>query len=196
VKHGKPQIMVFVNRKLSEPVPEWQNQIVARETRTKELQGQPKESEENTTAVSVEGVPPRPPMTWVWAFEDGMLQPLLQAKADVIDRSGIERNESMLTADAAKATTSDILVEVLVMRRSSAIGGYEFRATAKDGRRGKIIAHITSLNWSSGTRPQRIAFVDSQGYGVAVWDRLLGPELVGSVLMIDLMQAMLASWEE
>lgn len=224
---GSPRIAVFLNRALSDDVREWQSDVrlaAAYEQRgvvqlterihEKEISA----TQSNVTAAGALAIEQptdtgerRPPASeaWVWAFEDGFLKPMLDAKVKAVDRATIVR----LTAATGKGSAlqpvapkqiemdalkdhADILVEVLVSRSPSAPYGYEFKASAKEIGTGMILANVTSARWNSRNRAGRVVVATSDGYKVGHGLALPGVQDVASDLALDLMNALARSWAQ
>lgn len=147
---------------------------------------------------------------WMWAFEDGTLEPFLKAKAHVMDRatilrlvaakSGEGKNIQPITVkqiemDALK-DHADIFIELLVSRFMSSPYGYEFKATVKDVKTGRIVANVTSADWKAKRRRGRAVVATSEGYKLGGGMRLPAVKDVASDLAIDVMNALIRTWSD
>jgi hypothetical protein len=215
-----PRIAIFLNRSLSDDVKEWELDtgplIIDEKTKTEKVSRRGKEATEKEVAVvgfvkeKNEERPLSPEERWIWSFEDGFMQPFLQAKTKLVDRSVIIRltaaqtqKESALQPLAVKEIEtsalkgySDILVEILITRSPSSLYGYEFKAQAKDIKNGTIIANVTSLRWKAKSHPAQVVNVSSEGYKVTNEVKLPAVADVATDLATDLMNALIRSWEK
>jgi hypothetical protein len=227
VDKGSPRIAVFLNRTLSDDVREWrsdariaaayeQRGVTQMAERTHDQETSVTQS--NVTAageVSIEQptesgerqLPVCEP--WVWAFEDGFLKPLLEAKAKTVDRATILRLTAATNPSgamqpvapkqiemAALTNYADIFVEVLVARSPSALYGYEFRASAKEVKTGIILANVTSAQWSYRDHKGQVVVATSEGYKTTNALTLPGVQDVASDLSLDLMRALARTWTQ
>jgi hypothetical protein len=224
---GSPRIALFFNRALSDDVREWQSdvRIAAAYEQRGVVQLREKTHDKETSATQSNGTAAsalaieqptdsgerRLPVTeaWVWAFEDGFLTPMLEAKAKTVDRATIVRLTAagdksgalqpvapkQIEMDALK-NHADILVEVLVSRSPSAIYRYEFKASAKEINTGIVLANVTSARWNSRNRAGRVVVATSDGYKVGHGLALPGVQDVASDLAIDLMNALARNWSQ
>ena len=183
---------------------------------SEKISGKERKSTETKEAVTVnieeragsDAKASKPEDRWMWAFEDGFLQPFLQAKAKVVDRATIIR---LTAAESDKGATlqpivakqtetdalkgyADILVEILITRSPSSLYGYEFKASAKDLKTGSIIANVTSLRWKAKDHPGRVVVASSEGYKVTNEVKLPAVADVASGLTTDLMNALIRFW--
>lgn len=217
-----PRIAVLLNRQLSDEVREWVTDsrlVVAggySETRT--VPG--KEPEKTDVAGGISGssqqqaesgARPSPNERWMWAFEDGFIQPFLQSGAKTVDRATIVRlaaaspgqQDSAYAPIAVKKVEmdalkgyADIFVEILISRSVSSLYGYEFKASAKEVNTGIIVANVTSLRWRPEDRKQREVYATSHGYEVVDSIKIPPVQDIASDLAVDLMNAMAKAWGE
>ena len=237
---NSPRIAVFLNRALSDDVREWrtnQRTVIAaegvksetsdRKSTSTEVDGGVKTevttepgTDRTETKGAVAGFVERPAPTgarapvanetWMWAFEDGFLQPFLQAKGKMVDRATIMRLQA---AKAAQGTAlqpvavkhveidalkdyADVFVEILIVRSPSALYGYEFKASAKEVNTGLLLANVTSLRWRPEERVSRAVIATSDGYKVVQGIELPAVDEVASDLAGDLMNALASQWGE
>ena len=100
-----------------------------------------------------------PGEAWMWVFEEGFINALLDSGAIVIDRATILRDTAtsapgddrfnpasvkMIEMEALREH-ADVLIELLVSPSSASPYGYEFRASAKEIATGRILANVTSI---------------------------------------------------
>lgn len=215
----RPRIAVFLNRRLSDAVREWltDSRLVLAGGYSKEetVAGQQARQAEVVGGISVYSqrhaggrIRPRPNEHWMWAFEDGFIQPFLQAGARIVDRATIMRLAASsrrqgsayapvavkkVEMDALKGY-ADIFVEILISRSPSSLYGYEFKATAKEVNTGIIVANVTSLHWRPENRIRRQVYATSHGYEIVDSIRIPPVEDIASDLAIDLMRALANSW--
>lgn len=218
---GTPRIAVFFNRALSDDVREWRSNArlsVTRE-RTKVQEEAGKETKQTATvggaAVAIEqpadaGARPSPDEQWMWAFEDGFIQPLLDAKVKVVDRATIVRlaaakegRRTDVPSVAPKTIevnalkdSADLFVEILVSRSPSSLYGYEFKASAKEVKTGQIVANVTSLRWRPEDRRGRIVIAGPTDYQVIDGIRIPPVGEIAADLAVDLMNALDRTWAE
>jgi hypothetical protein len=217
-----PRIAVFLNRSLSDEIREWQSdsRVVISEEKYKEKSNTKQEKEsslkKDATSVSIEKSTDSknrissPDEQWMWSFENGFMQPFMQAKAKLIDRATILRLIATKTDKKIDAQSisvkqaemealkgyADIFVEILVSRAPSSLYGYELKATAKEVNTGRIIANVTSLRWKESDLRKRRVIATEKGYKV-VEQKLLPPlEDIASNLAIELMNALIQTWNE
>jgi len=220
VARRKPRIAVFLNRGLSDEVREWSADTrlalsggyTARTSRA----GKPPTRKDVTGGVTAaieehnETAPrPSPRERWMWAFEDGFLQPFLAANARVVDRATIMRLAAAKSADEEGAyapvsvkriemdalkSHADLLVEILIRRSPSSLYGYEFKASAKEVNTGIVVANVTSLRWCPENRKQREVRATSNGYEVVDSVKIPPVENIAADLSTDLMNALAAAW--
>jgi len=217
-----PRIAVFLNRELSDEVREWatDSRLVLSEDYSKTKQVGKQETEKTKITEGVSGYSQthietsgRPALKekWMWAFEDGFIQPLLQANAKLVDRGTIMRLTAAVSSqdkntyaplevkkvemDALKGY-ADIFVEILISRSPSSLYGYEFKASAKEVNTGIILANVTSLRWRPEDRKQRKVYATSHDYEVVDTIQIPPVEDISSDLAIDLMNALARVWGE
>ncbi len=234
---GSPRIAIFLNRALSDEVRQWQANervVVSGEgekvkiARTDnilvpgaavdsiqsgaEVEGS--EDKERSIIVQAQNYVEEesrygPGEKWMWAFEDGALEPFLEAKANLIDRATIIRlaaaksNEGsdiqtvtvkQIEMDALKGH-ADIFIEMLVSRSMSAVYGYEFKASVKEVDSGRILANITSADWKGKRRRGRAVVATSEGYQLGGGMHLPAVKEVASDLAIDVMKELIHTWD-
>jgi len=210
---GSPRIAVLLNRALSDEVREWRTpaRAVITGTRQKTVGQAGKETRRVDEARGLaaydqvhdeSGARPSPGEQWMWAFEDGFLQPFLSAGAGgTAAKSGKQGDpHSLLSVKQvemdALAGGADIFVELLVSRAPSSPYGYEFKACAKEVKTGVILANVTSLRWSRlPNYSEQEVVATSRGY------EFRGPtvppiDVTSSSLAIDLMSALTRAWSE
>ena len=219
-KAGSPRIAVYFNRELSDEIREWipgdrhQSTVEVSQTvsgnsiATGPVNGQATTSVKTDARsqfyVGVTGGRDDPRETWKWEFEDAITDTLLQGNASIIDRAVIFRlmaKQSPQTAglDGSASTTlneisalgefADILVEMKVKRTSSAVG-YDFRATAKSVKTGRILgsAYVSHADDEHNTK-RRWAATD-RGYEVVGVESDLTVDTVAREITLKLMESM------
>jgi hypothetical protein len=218
---GAPRIAVFLNRALSDDVREWRSSArlnVTRE-RTKFQEEAGTETRRTSTvggtAAAIEqpadsGGRPSPNEQWMWAFEDGFIRPLLDAKVKVIDRATIVRLAATkegrrtdapsmapktIEMNALKDST-DLFVEILISRSPSSLYGYEFKASAKEVKTGQLVANVTSLRWRPEDRRGRIVIAGPTDYQVIDGIRIPPVDEIATDLAVDMMNALNRTWSE
>lgn len=217
-----PKIAVLLNRQLSDEVREWvtdsQLVLAGGYTETRTVDGKQTEQRDVTGGISGysqqradSGARLNPDERWMWAFEDGFIQPFLQSGAKMVDRATIVRlaaassgqqgsayapiSVKKVEMDALKGY-ADIFVEILISRSPSSLYGYEFKASAKEVKTGIIIANVTSLRWRPEDRRQREVYATSEGYEVVDSVKIPPVEDIASDLSLDLMNALARAWGE
>lgn len=217
-----PRIAVLLNRQLSDEVREWVTDsrlvLAGGYSETKTVAGEKTEQTEATGGISgysqqqaESGARPSPNERWMWAFEDGFIQPFLQSGAKMVDRATIVRLAAASSGQQGSAYApisvkkvemnalkgyADIFVEILVSRSPSSLYGYEFKASAKEVNTGIIIANVTSLRWRPEDRKQREVYATSQGYEVVDSVKIPPVEDIASDLSLDFMNALTRAWSE
>ncbi len=217
-----PKIAVLLNRQLSDEVREWVTDsrlvLAGGYSETKTVAGEKTEQTEATGGISgysqqqaASGARPSPNERWMWAFEDGFIQPFLQSGAKMVDRATIVRLASASSGQQGSAYApisvkkvemdalkgyADIFVEILVSRSPSSLYGYEFKASAKEVDTGIIIANVTNLRWRPEDRKQREVYATSQGYKVVDSVKIPPVEDIASDLSLDFMNALTRAWSK
>jgi len=211
---------VFLNRALSDEVREWSAEtrivLTGMGTETKFEGGQETSRKEIEGGIAgyaqrhTEDAPrPSPAEGWMWAFEEGLLQPFLQAGAQMVDRATIVRltasdsSRDRGTHDPASVKDTemkalkgyaDLFVEVLIVRSPSSLYGYDFRAVAKEVKTGMIVANVTSLRWEPDRHTTERVVATSGGYEVQRDVQIPPVDDVSRELAYDLMNALSSSW--
>lgn len=146
----------------------------------------------------------------LWAFEDGFMQPFLQAGATLVDRATIMR----LTGDAtgkqgdahnlmsvkkvemdALRNHADLFVELLVTQSPASPFGYVFKATAKEVKTGVITAMSSSLGKEKMMKPKKKVIATSQGYKFVKGEsEMPPPQQISGYLAIDMMNSLMNKW--
>jgi hypothetical protein len=216
-----PKMAIFFNRSLSDDVREWQvgnRTVVAGEgaltASSETLLHYREESIKGPITVyneqynGVKEARDNASESYVWAFEDGFIQPFLRAGANLVDRGTIMRlisqkadqgfkNELIETKKAemtALLDYADIYIELLVTRYPSAPTGYEFKAMAKEVKTGRIVGSATSLNWDAEKdRPKKVITTD-KGYKVIDDPKMPKVQNVARDLAVDLMNSLMSGW--
>lgn len=211
---GSPRIALFLNRSMSDPVPQWssgpQLMITGAESETETGPDGDRKRKLNYRGtlgvVDSDANRPTPDEQWMWAFENGMLQPLLAANAKVVDRALIVGLAASDTAEESNSSLgrievqalkdhADILIESLVSRSPSSPCGYEFKLSAKDVATGQVIANVTSLRWGPDYPVRRPIVATAEGYEVGNWVPLPSVEDAAAILSADLMNALIQRWQ-
>lgn len=219
---GSPRIAILLNRRLSDEVREWKTEgrvvatgegsiTTARET----AYGRESETVKGPLAVATQtqielnSQRSGPGESYVWSFEDGFMQPFLRSGAILVDRATIMRLTSRTVSQGGKSdpidvrrvemdalvNNADIFIEILISRYPSAPYGYEFKATAKEVRTGRILANSTSLNWdASRSRPKKVIATD-KGYSIVNDNAFPAAQRLSADLALDMMNSLAAQWE-
>jgi len=218
---GSPRIALFLNRALSDDVREWRSdsRLSVTGERTKVRAEADKKAKQTVVvagkALSIEqptdsGDRPSPNEQWMWAFEDGFIQPFLDAKVKVVDRATILRltaaKEGRRTDAASMAPktietnalkdAADMFVEILVSRSPASLYGYEFKASVKEVKTGQVMANVTSLRWRPEDQRTRVALAGPTDYEVIEAIRIPPVDEVAGNLAIDLMNALCGAWSD
>ena len=233
---GSPRIAIFLNRALSDEVRQWQAServVVSGEgekvkiTRTDNILVPGAAVDSIQSGAEVEGSEDKkraitaqaqnyveeesrygPGERWMWAFEDGVLDPFLEAKVNVIDRTTIIRLAAAKSSEGsdiqpitvkqvemdALKDHADVFIEMLVSRSMSAVYGYEFKASVKDVKTGRILANVTSADWKGKRRRGRAVVATSEGYQLGGGMRLPAVKDIASDLAIDVMKELIHTW--
>ncbi len=159
---GKPRIAVFLNRALSDEVRDWamdDGWVFYAETTGK---GGWRGEGYYVEPVDESGARPSPREYWMWAFEDGFIEPFTETGAKLIDRATILRltaaqeqgKQGTLRPLAPKKVETnalvgyaDIFIEVLISTDPKSLFGHVFKATAKEVKTGRLLANVTSVSW-------------------------------------------------
>lgn len=220
---GAPRIAVFLNRSLSDEVREWRSgrRVIisgegsvskSRETgqtfREETVSGPMAVTEQQRLGLG--GGRVNPQEETLWPFEDGFIQPFLQAGAKLIDRSTIMRLVALKDAEGktndynpvplkkvemgALIDHADIFVELLISRVPSAPCGYEFKAAAKEVKTGRIIANATSLNWDKKRFEKKKVITTSSGYEIKKETTLPKMNELSHDLAMDMMNLLINTW--
>jgi len=219
-KKEKPRIAVFLNRELSDEVREWVTDsravisAEARKTRTKDGSKTETDASGGVSAYSqthdeqLGRVAPRE--RWMWAFEDGFLEPFLSSGTRMVDRATIMRLTASASGNQGSAYSpmtvkkvemdalkkhADLFVEILVTRSPSSLYGYEFKAVAKEVKTGIISANVTSLRWRPEERRRTDVMATSQGYEIVETVEIPPVHEISTDLALDLMNAFIRNWE-
>ena len=218
---GCPRVALFLNRALSDDVREWRSDARLSATGEKaKTRAEAGNKGRQTVVVAGKalrieqpadsGDRPSPDESWIWAFEDGFIQPFLEAKTNVVDRATILRltaaKEGRRTDAASVAPktiemnalkdAADLFVEVMVSRSPSSLYGYEFKASAKEVKTGRIMANVTSLRWRPEDRRARLVLAGRTDYEVIEGIRIPPVDEVARDLAVDLMNAMIRAWSD
>ena len=118
-----------------------------------------------------------------WAFEDSVLQPMLQTGASLVAHG----------ASAGDGQKADIVIDLAVSRFENNQGGfgYNFRAIAKEVESGRLLGSVNSEQWrQQGVWDANItpASKEYEIGSVSTWIE------AGDMLSYELMDAMANSW--
>lgn len=223
---GKPRMAIFLNRELSDEVREWRtderevraykDSNLAAEREAEESSVNEKTHDRGSSVYSQKHISLSkgriaPDEIWMWKFEDGFLQPLLQTGVRVVDRATIMRLAAAESGQQGSAYSpitvkkieidalkdkADIFVEVLVTRNRSALHGYEFKATAKEVSTGILLANATSLNWDSRSREAKRIVATSRGYEIKKDITFPTVNELSCDLALDLMSSLADIWQQ
>ncbi len=190
-RQGAPKVAIFLNRQLSAEVRQWRT---SERTVISGKGGEIGDTTQNafTTTSSktkgeisaydqkyIEEVNRRAPSeSYLWAYEDGFMQQLLQSGVYLLDRATIMRLNAVNNGQGSAydplsvkkveinslTDNADIFVELLISKSSSTPFGYEFKAVAKEVKTGRILANTTSLNWNWSSTKGYKAVADNSGY--------------------------------
>jgi hypothetical protein len=216
-----PRIAVYWNRALTDRLSQWvaDRRIVAtgqlalmgeRQAPTGDTTARLAGSGERTLAEQrLQRDPRRPAPTELWGFEfeNGFLDPLLRAGANVVDRATILRLTAAKTTGTGVGTVgmpdeqtleiralqgyADLLVEILVSPAPQAPGGYVINAQVKNVTNGMIMAHVNSTGLAPAA-PAREYVATSRGFEM----RERPPEIrrIASDLALGVMDALGNYW--
>ncbi|MEO5373317.1 MAG: hypothetical protein H7840_03440 [Alphaproteobacteria bacterium] len=180
--HGRPRLVLYWNRQLSEAVSEWSavDRIVVSGGGSAEGDvnwkgGGETVIESQHRVASPAQQRPRYKETWEWDFLQGFLAPMLEAKAVVIDRTAVTRlagagqppgalggRSDVLEATALK-DMADLMIEVLIAPSEKSTIGYEMHARVLDTHTGQIVASVNSRSMEGWGRPHDY-LVSEQGF--------------------------------
>ncbi len=216
---GSPRLAVYFNRELSEEVREWipgaqqriqvqvehavSGQSLATGPVTAQQSAQASTEIQSRYYVGKTGYRADPGELWMWQFEDAITTRFLDGNARVVDRAvifrqmarlqpqpGMDGTESTsLNEIAALDSFADILVEMRIApARGSA--GYNFRATAKEMKSGRILASaiVGGANRRWGASGRYVATPNGYELQESVEDPAV--EAVAHELTLKLMAAM------
>jgi hypothetical protein len=159
---GRPRLAFWWNRQLSDTLAQWYSEtrtVTADKSRNttegdlslKQTGGKQSVTEtQRRTGDSAER--PSREETWEWEFQDGFLNPFLQADAQMVDRAmitrimgaGAEEIDPRTVEVMAMQTMADLMVEVLVADQPKSTTGYELRARILEVKTGRILAVVNS----------------------------------------------------
>ncbi len=216
-KAGKPRLAVYFNRELSDEVREkvisdrqvWEHNTHIQGSRSgkpaAELNINSKSSSYEEYGVGVTGLRDDPSESWKWEFEDNVTQALLSASANVVDRSTILRQTSANRGNTAgyggNISTNinemraldkyaDILIELLVVPSSNSRVGYNFKATAKYIKTGRVVGSAF-VDGRSNPNPVKTSFVATDsGYSKETTQEIPSISDLSRVLSQKLMRVM------
>jgi hypothetical protein len=206
----KPRIAVFLNRALSDEVRDWrvnEGYIV----RYGEKGGKQADLDVYPSRGVREEPRPAPGETWMWAFEDGFLEPFMESGVRLVDRATIMRLVAAETQGEGGALAplavkkvevdalrgyANIFVELLISASPGAQYGYAFKATAKDVKTGIIIANVVSVDWKYQPETERRILAGQSDYEVVAENRTPPLDDVASTLALELMSSMARGWGE
>jgi hypothetical protein len=220
---GSPRLAVFFNRTLSDEVREWRTDIrgvVAISGDVTASDGEKRSTFKGPGGISayaqthVENDTLRAypaDESWKWRFEQGFLDPLIDARARVVDRATIMRLEAAASGRQGSAYNpmavkkvemdallgkADLFVEILVQRDPQSDVGYVFKATAKEVKTGFVLANVTSLDWDYRPVQKKIIATD-RGYEITsepLDAQLPGIDVVADDLSLALMRSLANRW--
>jgi hypothetical protein len=208
---GRPRIVIFLNRRLSDAVTEWTSSEriawdVERRSRYREDDISGDESGSRRTTVAKEsrtgGQESGAPLdsSWEWVLEEAFLVPFLDAGVTLADRALIVRAEAA-SADAGERPDAlkvefkalegkaDILIELVARSSRTSAWGYQFKATAKSIRGGDLlaIATIAKPEDAGPGAPATKVITTPDGYRVVPVE-IPPPQLVGEFLAKQMMR--------
>jgi hypothetical protein len=152
----------------------------------------------------------QPDGAWLWTFEEGMLEPFLQANANLIDRATAMRlvastttdgNEPRVTSpkqiemDALK-NYADLFIEMLVTPSGSSLYGYDLKASAKEVPTGRILANVTSVDLKGRSRRSAVFSPESTEYPLLGKLSPASAKKLGRDLAIAVMEHLIRTWGE
>lgn len=216
---NEPRMVIFLNRSLSDEVSEWvplgrisvsgegtiskSGKNAGKSSYNEKIMGPVAITAEEYTGIGGERAPIEE--GYLWAFEDGFTRAFLQTNARLLDRATIMRalaaskdkgmGPKQVEMDAL-SDKADIYIEILIARSPGAQYGYEFKATAKEVKTGRILANSTSLNWRKKTQDKIV--VTSAGYEIvnSQEQELPGVGELSKDLAIDLMNTLSTIWKK
>jgi hypothetical protein len=209
-----PRLAIYFNRELSDEIREWipvqRQQVTLQSTQSAAgySQGEGQFAAHETATLQMEstaelhhgasGKREDHSEAWKWRFEDAITRLFLEANAKVVDRSVILRqmarqspsaDSTSLNEISALDRYADILVETSVTR-SGAEPGYDFRATAKDIRTGRILG-TALVNGSEVEGVRKSRFVaTSKGYERQAESPEMTVEGISRALTLKLMRSL------
>lgn len=157
------------------------------------------------SAVGLTGYRDDPREAWKWEFEDTVTNEFLVTRANLVDRSVIFRlmaKHSPQTAGVGGSLSTnlnemsalekyaDVLVEVLVTESPGSVTGYDFRATAKQIKTGRLVGTAYVRGSESLYSPDVRYVAGPSGYTKQVTRQLPTVADVSSLLATRLMQSM------
>jgi len=222
IRNGAPRIVVFVNRELSDDAREWSDDaraLVVEQTDGERASGdgdvEETERRVSTAAYAGSQLTSNPRVLgvsedWMWALEDGLLEPFLQAGAVVVDRATVLRvtaaeagNDDTIQPISMKRVEiealqdhADLLAEVLVARSFRAPDGCTFKASVKEIDTGRIIASLTSSHPKNSSRKQHTVVATSEGYKLVPQHVMPTPREAAFSLSVEIMNALIGYWKK
>lgn len=220
-KRDKPRMAVYADRALSEELREWHS--VARFVVHGNVKSEGKSLIPTLPTGQVEGavggtLQTQNPLTEMrnapeailWEFEEGFMEPLLEAGANLVDRNTILRLQAADHPTAEKLPNdmpvkkveiqalkghADLFMELLITRSPASPYGYEFKAAAKEVGTGRILATVTSLKWPEKTVKTRKWQARPEGDYQLVEEEQLPPlRDLARRLSADMMSALTRIW--
>jgi hypothetical protein len=223
-KRGKPRLAVYADRTLSEELREWNS--VARFVVHGNVKSEGKSLIPTLPTGEVGGavagtLQTQNPLTEIrnapeailWEFEEGFMEPLLDAGAFLVDRNTMLRLQAADHPTAEKMPNdmpvkkvevqallgrADVFMELLITRSPASPYGYEFKAAAKEVKSGRILATVTSLKWPEKTvktRRWRARSLPAGGDYELIEENILPPlRDLARRLSADMMSALAKMW--
>jgi len=218
-RKSSPKIAVYWNRQLSDRINEWRRQeriaLTSASDRREAVKVEDERRQANKSDLSIEkhtaaNDPQRqgPDELWMGEFQSGVLDPLLQAGAQVVDRATIIRLMAATNPAAAGSAGmlseqhvemkalqgfAQLVIEILATPSRQASAGYELTAVVKDVNSGVILANVNSRNMKRELLPATKEYVATpRGFEL----RETPPRLfdVARNLTINVMDAMTSYW--
>lgn len=219
LKSGSPRLAIYFNRELSDEIREWipgdqfyaavqlRHSVSGHDLATgpvrREATADAQADVKSRHYVGATGGRDDPREAWKWEFEDAITRLFLEGDANVVDRAVMFRQTAKQTPqtagmDGAISTTlnemsaletfADVLVEIKVTRSGSPLG-YDFRATAKNVKSGRILG-TAFVNGAADKNAKPRYVATDNGYERQDATADLTVEKVSRELALTLMQSL------
>ncbi len=208
VAAGKPRLVVYLNRELSDEVREW-----VTDTRELSVIGSPSAGkafiQQGLSATQVRDhndTDASPDTDWQWQFEEAVLEPLLNHGVRIVDRTLINRTVAakLDQSDSTKPLAlkqiemnalsqfADLLVEIRINRKPRPGSGYRLHTKVVNIKNGAVIM-TEQLDSDSVMNMNAVYKASRHGYNKDMKTAVL-PDQAGDFVVSRLMKGLLLYW--